>query len=274
MPPALQAPMTAAGASSLDSRSPSGRRARGGLARRGPRAPWGWPAAADAGPADVPRLRPGPRRVNRRDAAGAGSPPGHRRAHYVRPLARDAHGHSQRLDPAVLATWDERLEPVRALRLGRPARDRRATRPSRGGPRGRPPPPPRRPRGPGQGWRHQARARCSGSWPAIGSDTARAHGDKHGHADGTAGWRARHAATASAEQGRSHSRTEIRLLLPGSCRGVGRQGWRRSAVNLFPWFLFAHVLGAIIAFGPTFSSPIIGRHGRRGARRTQTSRCG
>ena len=30
-------------------------------------------------------------------------------AHYVRPLARDAHGHSQLLDPAVLATWDERL---------------------------------------------------------------------------------------------------------------------------------------------------------------------
>ncbi len=27
-------------------------------------------------------------------------------AHYVRPLARDAHGHSQRLGPAVLATWD------------------------------------------------------------------------------------------------------------------------------------------------------------------------
>jgi uncharacterized membrane protein len=32
-------------------------------------------------------------------------------------------------------------------------------------------------------------------------------------------------------------------------------------VNLFPWFLFAHVLGAIIAFGPTFSFPIIGRLG-------------
>jgi len=30
-------------------------------------------------------------------------------AHYVRPLARDAHGHAQRLDPAVLATWDDRL---------------------------------------------------------------------------------------------------------------------------------------------------------------------
>jgi hypothetical protein len=30
-------------------------------------------------------------------------------AHYVRPLARDAHGHSQRLDPAVLASWDARL---------------------------------------------------------------------------------------------------------------------------------------------------------------------
>jgi hypothetical protein len=32
-------------------------------------------------------------------------------------------------------------------------------------------------------------------------------------------------------------------------------------MNLFPWFLFAHVLGAIIAFGPTFSGPIIGRMG-------------
>ena len=27
-------------------------------------------------------------------------------AHYVRPLARDEHGHTQRLGPAVLATWD------------------------------------------------------------------------------------------------------------------------------------------------------------------------
>lgn len=32
-------------------------------------------------------------------------------------------------------------------------------------------------------------------------------------------------------------------------------------MSLFPWFLFAHVLGAIIAFGPTFSSPIISRMG-------------
>ena len=32
-------------------------------------------------------------------------------------------------------------------------------------------------------------------------------------------------------------------------------------MDLFPWLLFAHVLGAIIAFGPTFSSPIIGRMG-------------
>lgn len=30
-------------------------------------------------------------------------------AHYLRPLARDAHGHPQRLPPAVLATWDERI---------------------------------------------------------------------------------------------------------------------------------------------------------------------
>lgn len=65
-----------------------------------------------------------------------GESPGARRgrlrvtaAHYVRPLARDAHGHPQRLDPAVLATWDERLGryehfawgvlPEIAARLGR-----------------------------------------------------------------------------------------------------------------------------------------------------------
>lgn len=54
-------------------------------------------------------------------------------AHYVRPLARDAHGHSQRLDPAVLAAWDPRLEryehfawgvlPEIAARLDRRAGD-------------------------------------------------------------------------------------------------------------------------------------------------------
>jgi hypothetical protein len=54
-------------------------------------------------------------------------------AHYVRPLARDAHGHSQRLGPAVLATWDaERgtyehfawgVLPEVAARLGRRAGD-------------------------------------------------------------------------------------------------------------------------------------------------------
>lgn len=32
-------------------------------------------------------------------------------------------------------------------------------------------------------------------------------------------------------------------------------------MNLFPWFLFAHVLGAIAAFGPSYSMPIIGRMG-------------
>ncbi|MDQ2853615.1 MAG: DUF2269 family protein [Chloroflexota bacterium] len=30
-------------------------------------------------------------------------------------------------------------------------------------------------------------------------------------------------------------------------------------LDLVPWFLFLHVLGAIIAFGPGFSFPIIGR---------------
>jgi hypothetical protein len=31
-------------------------------------------------------------------------------AHYVRPVARDVHGHTQRLGPAVLATWDPRAD--------------------------------------------------------------------------------------------------------------------------------------------------------------------
>ncbi len=54
-------------------------------------------------------------------------------AHYVRPLARDAHGHTQLLGPAVLATWDEasgRWEhfewgvlPEIAARIGRRAGD-------------------------------------------------------------------------------------------------------------------------------------------------------
>lgn len=33
--------------------------------------------------------------------------------------------------------------------------------------------------------------------------------------------------------------------------------------DLFPWFLLLHVLGAIIAFGPTFAFPIIGAMGGR-----------
>lgn len=54
-------------------------------------------------------------------------------AHYLRPTARDEHGHVQRLGPAVLATWDpdrDRFEhfgwgvtPELALRIGRRAGD-------------------------------------------------------------------------------------------------------------------------------------------------------
>ena len=54
-------------------------------------------------------------------------------AHYVRPLARDAHGHAQELPPAVLSTWDARLDryehfawgvvPEIAARLGRRSGD-------------------------------------------------------------------------------------------------------------------------------------------------------
>jgi len=54
-------------------------------------------------------------------------------AHYVRPVARDVHGHLQRLGPAVLATWDAETDtfehfgwgvtPELALRVGRHAGD-------------------------------------------------------------------------------------------------------------------------------------------------------
>jgi hypothetical protein len=54
-------------------------------------------------------------------------------AHYVRPVARDVHGHLQRLGPAVLATWDPEVDafehfgwgvtPELALRVGRRAGD-------------------------------------------------------------------------------------------------------------------------------------------------------
>lgn len=54
-------------------------------------------------------------------------------AHYIRPVVRDAHGHVQRLGPAVLATWDPTLArfehfgwgviPELALSVGRRAGD-------------------------------------------------------------------------------------------------------------------------------------------------------
>ena len=54
-------------------------------------------------------------------------------AHYVRPVARDVHGHLQRLGPAVLATWDPATDefehfgwgvtPELARRVGRHAGD-------------------------------------------------------------------------------------------------------------------------------------------------------
>ena len=54
-------------------------------------------------------------------------------AHYLRPVARDVHGHVQRLGPAVLATWDPARDvfeqfgwgvtPELAIRVGRRAGD-------------------------------------------------------------------------------------------------------------------------------------------------------
>jgi hypothetical protein len=67
------------------------------------------------------------------EAARAGAPSRVVAAHWVRPLARDAHGHVQRLGPAVLATWEPRTAswehfawgviPELAIRLGRKAGD-------------------------------------------------------------------------------------------------------------------------------------------------------
>ena len=126
---ALQAPMTAAGASSLT----RGRRAGGVL---------------EAGSLGEVRERLGigplPLNPDQLTFLGCvlvlGESTGARRgrlrvtvAHYVRPLARDAHGHAQRLDPAVLAAWDDRIGryehfawgvlPEIADRLGRRAGD-------------------------------------------------------------------------------------------------------------------------------------------------------
>jgi hypothetical protein len=39
-------------------------------------------------------------------ATGSDMPPRIAAAHYLRPVSRDAHGHVQRLGPAVIATWD------------------------------------------------------------------------------------------------------------------------------------------------------------------------
>ena len=54
-------------------------------------------------------------------------------AHYIRPIARDTHGHVQRLGPAILATWDPATDafehfgwgvtPELAIRVGRRAGD-------------------------------------------------------------------------------------------------------------------------------------------------------
>ena len=39
-------------------------------------------------------------------------------AHYVRPVVRDAHGHVQRLPPAVLAAWEPRTDRLEHFAWG------------------------------------------------------------------------------------------------------------------------------------------------------------
>lgn len=129
---ALQAPMTAVGASSLT----RGRRA-GGVLEAGSLGE----VRERLGTGPLP-LAPdqltflGCVLILGESTGGTGGRRGRLRvtaAHYVRPLARDAHGHAQRLDPAVLATWDDRLGryehfawgviPEIAARIGRRAGD-------------------------------------------------------------------------------------------------------------------------------------------------------
>ena len=64
--------------------------------------------------------RPGARPATRAAAVTA--------AHYLRPVARDVHGHVQRLPPAVVAARDPAHRPTRALRLGHRPRARRSRR--------------------------------------------------------------------------------------------------------------------------------------------------
>jgi hypothetical protein len=127
----LAAPLTAAGASSLI----RGRRA-GGVLEAGSLAEVRERLGAGPLPLTPDQLTFLGCVLVLGDSAGAGARRGRLRvaaAHYVRPLARDAHGHAQRLDPAVLATWDDRLGryehfawgvlPEIAARLGRRAGD-------------------------------------------------------------------------------------------------------------------------------------------------------
>jgi energy-coupling factor transporter ATP-binding protein EcfA2 len=68
----------------------------------------------EAGSGDAPPLDPG--------AAPPRDPdPGLHRvvaAHYVRPVVRDAHGHVQRLPPAVLAAWEPRTDRLEHFAWG------------------------------------------------------------------------------------------------------------------------------------------------------------
>jgi len=128
---ALQGPLTAAGASSLV----RGRRA-GGVIEAGSLAEVRERLASGPLPLSADQLTFLGCVLVLGEPAGTGARRGRLRvtaAHYVRPLARDAHGHAQRLDPAVLAAWDERLGryehfawgvlPEIAARLGRRAGD-------------------------------------------------------------------------------------------------------------------------------------------------------
>jgi hypothetical protein len=99
---------------------------------------------ADSLEAVVDRLANGPFRLTADERSrlglvlvlgdvGAGKPLRIVAAHYIRPVARDAHGHVQALGPAVLATWNEAsgafdhfgwgVIPELALRTGRRAGD-------------------------------------------------------------------------------------------------------------------------------------------------------
>ena len=63
----------------------------------------------------------------------------------------------------------------------------------------------------------------------------------------------------------AHEAGVVGPILPGSRRGVERERMSMERRRLVPFLLFLHVMGAILAFGPTFAYSIMGSLAAQGA---------